>query len=578
MRTGELVARRYRLKEARGSGSGGTVWTAFDTKLRRLVALKRPHGVASAEDRRQFRREAEIAAQVHHPNLIAVYDWVDDGWLVMEHMAADSLDKILANGPLPPERVARIGMQIAGALAALHAHGIVHRDVKPGNILVGDNDLAKLTDFGISTWSEVTGGNDGRISGTPAYTAPEVAAGNAADRESDVFSLGATLYAAVEGAPPFGTGEPAEILTRARAAEIPPPRHAGPLTEPMTDALHRKPGKRPTADRLRERLREITGDWEPLVPAPAPRSWWRRRPVQVAASALVVVAVAVPLVPRLTGADLIGEERTAEPCALLQADDFREFGAPELKPNWGNFNRCDVLIDVKRDKKIDVELQLATMVSQRRDAFWRTIAAPPFEVLEIPPSGPECNRLIIVDDRYGVRVSTEMDNSPADLCRIADIAVERARTVLRAGQIPRRAKEFPPKSAARINACELLPADALPGLNGGVNVFGGWSCKWRSEVTASDVHVRYDQHAVRSPTKGTLKPVGGHEAYVEKKAKECIYRVPYPPSIRPELALVDHLLVSVTNDRPEQERCAAAEQLTKAAADNMNRGVGRGPG
>ncbi|SDD80658.1 serine/threonine-protein kinase [Actinokineospora iranica] len=572
MRTGDVVDGRYRLEDARGSGSGGTVWTAFDTKLKRVVALKRPHGVANSAERRQFRREAEIAAQVHHPNLIAVHDCVDDGWLVMENMAADSLDKIIATGPLPPDRVARIGVQIAGALAALHAQRIVHRDVKPGNILVGDNDLAKLTDFGISIWREVTGTDDGRISGTPGYTAPEVAGGLAAGAASDVFSLGATLYAALVGAPPFGTGDAVEVLARARDSEITVPD--GPLAPLMTEMLDRKPKRRPTAEQVRLRLREIVGDWEPPSLPPARTPLWRRGLVQVTGAGLAVagltaavLAVALPE----TGDGLIGDEHTADPCALLRASDFREFGPPELKPDWANFNRCDVLIDVGRNEKLDVEVQLATLASQRRDATWRTISAPPFEVLAIPLPDSECNRIVLVDDTYGVRVTATMEDSPKDLCRIADIAVETVREVLRAGPIPRRTEEFPPGSAAHINTCELLPDDALPGLTAGVNVFGGWSCKWYTAITKTGVHVRYDQHAARAEITGTLKPVGGRPAYLEKKDGECTFRVPYPPSNRPERALVDVLLVTVENDQPEDQRCATAEQLTKVAADNMNR-------
>jgi serine/threonine protein kinase len=152
VRTGDVVDGRYRLEDHCGSGGCGVVWTAFDRKLKRTVALKRPHIMASQSDRLRFRREAETAAQVDHPNAVSVYDTVDgdDCWLVMEYAPATGLDRVLADtGMLPPIRVARIGVQIAAALSAVHAKDIVHRDVKPGNILVGENDFAKLTDFGI---------------------------------------------------------------------------------------------------------------------------------------------------------------------------------------------------------------------------------------------------------------------------------------------------------------------------------------------------------------------------------------------------------------------------------------------
>ncbi|RKT54820.1 serine/threonine-protein kinase [Saccharothrix australiensis] len=574
MRTGDMVDGRYRLEDARGSGSGGTVWTAFDTKLKRKVALKRPHGAVSAEERRQLRREAEIAAQVHHPNLIAVHDCVDDGWLVMEHMAADSLDKAIVEGPLPPERVARIAMQVAGALAALHAHRIVHRDVKPANILLGDDDLAKLADFGISIWHEVTGADDGRISGTPAYTAPEVAGGSAAREPSDVFSLGATMYAALKGEPPFGTGDAAAVLARARDGDIAVPD--GVLAPLMTEMLDRRPQRRPTAAEVRRRLGEIVGDWAPPPPPPVPAPFWRRRRFRLVGAGLAVVGLAAAAVavawPKPGPDSLVGDERTAEPCALLRASDFGEFGPPELAPDRGNFNRCDVLIDVRAKEKIDVEVQLTTLVSQQRDATWPTLSAPPFEVLEVPSDDDsECNRLVLVDDRYGVRVTAGLDDSPKDLCRIADVAVGTVRKVLGEGPIPRRGEDFPPGSAARIDACGLLPDDALPGLTGRVDVFGGWSCKWYTAITDSKVHVRYDQHASRSRITGQLRAVDGREAYVEDADGECTYRVPHHPSNRPERARVDVLMVTVADDQPADRRCGTAEQLTKVAAANMNR-------
>ncbi|ONI79879.1 hypothetical protein ALI144C_24420 [Actinosynnema sp. ALI-1.44] len=225
MRTGDLVGGRYELQDICGSGSGGLVWTAFDRKLKRRVALKRPHAEVTHAGRALFRREAQNAAQVHHPHAISVFDTIDaDGcWLVMEYLPTQSMDRMLAtSGALPPRRVARIGLQIADALAAVHAKNIVHRDVKPGNILVTDDDLAKLTDFGISLWRDVTCTGDSKFSCTPAYAAPEVAKGYPASRASDVFSLGATLFAAVEGTPPFGSGEPYEILERVRLADVPP--------------------------------------------------------------------------------------------------------------------------------------------------------------------------------------------------------------------------------------------------------------------------------------------------------------------------------------------------------------------
>ncbi|MFB9903131.1 serine/threonine-protein kinase [Allokutzneria oryzae] len=582
MRTGDLVDGRYQLDDARGSGAGGLVWTAFDRKLKRTVALKRPHTVDSAADRLQFRREAENAAQVHHPNAISVFDTVDSDecWLVMEHLSADSLDKILAaNGPLPPHRVARIGVQIAAALAAVHAQKILHRDVKPGNILVTDHDLAKLTDFGISIWCEVTGTDDGRVCGTPAYLAPEVAGGRAATEASDVFSLGATLFAALEGTPPFGSGEPAEVLARAREGAIPPMVHAGPLAPLLTRMLDSRPTKRPTANQVRQRLREIVGDWEPPDPV-APRApLWRRRPVQAITAAVVVVALAVVVAleryPDPVSTDLIGDERTADPCSLVRQSVFRDIGPSELKTDYGNFNRCDVLIDVGREEKLDVEVQLVTRASQKEREDWRLVTGDPFDVLVVPSDDTDCNRLVRVDDKYGVRVTAKLANSPRDLCRVAGIAVATVKSVLRRGQIPRRPKDFPTDSLAGVEACALLPAEALAGFEGmnpGMPGFGDWSCKWFTAVTRTEVHLRYDQHAATDSIKGQAKKLGGHEAYVEldtDSGQSCTVQMPYKTRNQAARAHVDMMRLTVKGERPGPALCPDAERLATAAATNL---------
>lgn len=569
MRTGDLVDGRYRLEDAKGAGSGGIVWSAFDTKLKRTVALKRPHG-------EQLAREAEIAAQVQHPNLIAVFDEVD-GWLVLEHLESASLDQLLVQGPLPVERVARIGMQIAGALAAVHERGIVHRDVKPGNVLVAANDLAKLTDFGISVWSEVTGTDDARVSGTPAYTSPEVAAGHAAGPESDVFSLGATLFAALEGAPPFGTGAPDEVLNRVRAAQL--PQLTGPLAGLLADMLNRRRKKRPTASQVRERLREIVGGWEPPSPVATRKPFWRRRSGQLAGASLAVIAVAAGAFvalrpPPAAGSDLIGEEREADPCSLMSQHVFRDFGPSELRTDSGNFNRCDVLVDVRREEKIDIEVQLVTRASLQIEKSWQLVQGKPFSVYLMPSDDRECNRLVNVDARYGVRVSAKMPNSPEDLCAIADTAVNTVQEVLRKGQIPRRAKKFPEGSAAWVNTCGLLPAETLPGFNQPVDVFAGWSCKWFSLANRTEVRVRYDQHPLTDSIGGRPATLGGHEAYVKRDtgtSRSCTVQVPYrPPQHLPRTTL-DVLLVTVIGDPGEVELCPEAERLAAVAAVNLHR-------
>lgn len=264
-----LVAGRYRLGERIGAGAMGIVWRARDERLRRTVAVKqllvRPglDAVGTEEARSRAMREARIAARLQHPNAVTVYDVAehdDQPWLIMEYVPSRSLGAELAErGPLPPYRVARIGSQVAAALAAAHDAGVVHRDVKPGNVLIAADGTAKITDFGISrAVDDVVLTATGLLSGTPAYLAPELAQGGLPVSASDVFSLGSTLYAAVEGQPPFGTGDnPLALLHTVAAGAVTPPRNAGPLTEVLMSLLAREPDARPTMREAADRLAAV---------------------------------------------------------------------------------------------------------------------------------------------------------------------------------------------------------------------------------------------------------------------------------------------------------------------------------
>ncbi|WP_158842820.1 serine/threonine-protein kinase [Saccharothrix deserti] len=586
MRTGDVVGGRYELEDARGSGSGGVVWGAFDRKLKRRVALKRPHTAADHTDRTQFRREAETAAQVQHPNAVSIFDTVDadDCWLVMEYMPAESLDKALAaKGPLPPERVARIGVQIAGALAAVHAKNIVHRDVKPGNVLVTDDDLAKLTDFGISIWRDVTRTDDGRVTGTPAYTSPEVAGGHPASRASDVFSLGATLFAAVEGTPPFGNGEPHEVLERVRRGQTLPMRQAGPLAPLLAEMLRPHPHRRPTTDEVRLRLKDIVGDWEP-PPAPVQRptrARARRRPLLRAAAGFTFVMAISAVVftwqyqapaaqQHSPVSDLVGDERTADPCALIDEEELRRFGPTRLFTTYGNFNRCDVVVDVSAKAPVDVEIQLITRAS-------RAVQGRPFEVIEGAWQSGECDRTVVVDDEYAVRVAAKLQNPPLDLCAVAEVATGTVLKVLRSGPIPRRATPFPAGSLAHVDACSVLDDEALTTLAGvdgdsAVNVFGNWACKWFSTVGGPGINLRFDQHPAQEVLMGELVEVGGRAGYLQLNtgsSTNCTVSVPHRPANLPQRAQIDVMVLTVTGDRPGHEYCARAMRLTAVAAAKL---------
>ena len=252
------IGGRYRLSRQLASGGMGTVWQGWDERLHRTVAIKKLHvqpGLTETERDvavKRVIREARLTARLHHPSAVQVFDIVDDGdspCLIMQYVPSRSLQEIVReDGPLPPDEVARIGMQVAAALAAAHRAGIVHRDVKPGNVLIAEDGTAKITDFGISrALGDTTLTSTGMVTGTPAFMAPEVARGAASDFASDVYSLGATLYMAVEGNPPYGTDEnPMAVLYRVASGESDPPTRSGPLTPMLNTMMSRDAARRPS--------------------------------------------------------------------------------------------------------------------------------------------------------------------------------------------------------------------------------------------------------------------------------------------------------------------------------------------
>lgn len=270
----------------------GAVWLASDQLLDREVAVKQVVSTdglsdAGADDvRTRALREGRMAARLNHPNAIAMHDIAVDGgepWLVMEYVPSRSVAQILhSTGTLPVVHSAQIGAQVAAAMATAHTEGIVHRDIKPGNILVAttgrDAGLVKISDFGISrAKDEIQTAENGVITGTPAYFAPEVARGAEPTEASDVYSLGATVYTAVEGTPPFGVDEDSLVLLhRVARGEITPPQRAGVLAPVLLAMLEPSPTRRPTMAQARDQLAAVAagpgGNPAAVLAAPLPRS------------------------------------------------------------------------------------------------------------------------------------------------------------------------------------------------------------------------------------------------------------------------------------------------------------------
>ncbi|MFL6161815.1 MAG: serine/threonine-protein kinase [Jatrophihabitantaceae bacterium] len=291
-----VLAGRYRLVNRLAAGGMGSVWEAWDELLQRPVAVKQllyqpglsKEDAQVAVDRAM--REARITARLHHPHAVPVYDVVEHEGrpcLIMQYVPSQSLQEILnEKGALAPTVVAGIGADIASALAAAHQAGIVHRDVKPSNVLITEDGSAKLTDFGVShAVGDVTLTSVGMVTGTPAYLAPEVARGARSDAAADVFSLGATLYAALEGSPPFGTAEnPMALLHRVASGQTVPPRRSGPLAPLLVRMLAANPADRPpmidvsrTLTALRadlDSMQEPTRPMVPPIPVPVPAEPW----------------------------------------------------------------------------------------------------------------------------------------------------------------------------------------------------------------------------------------------------------------------------------------------------------------
>jgi len=507
---GDLIAGQYRLEAEIASGGTAEVWRATEQGSNAAVALRRVRLSHLAPDERQgasqrLRAEAAIASLLDHPHIASVYRLVEhDGepWLVMRYVSAPNLAELAAAGPLAARRAAGIGAHVAGALAYAHSPGlgIVHGTVTPQHVHVGQNDHVTVTGFGIST-------TEGAGPAGPAYVAPEVANGLEGGPQADVFSLGATLFAAVEGHSPWGEGDPEQIRAAAMKGVVDPPRQAGPLGPVLVRMLESRPRERPTAAAAAQMLAEVAngdvsgGRGEHTGGS---RSLW----IAIAATALVVALVAVGLVvwlrPAVPGVDAaaaagpaLGDPATADPCSLIRPEPLDRFGQTLVEADSGNFDRCDVVIDSAQDR-FTAQLLLVKSgtvlpegVPEERDGL---------VIVRGTPVNGECARTLRLSDGYDVRIMARpVRGALPDPCAVADAVTDTALGVVVRGPVPRRSAPFDPGSLATVDACGLLdPATVatVPGLEtvGPDPGVAGWDCDWENLTTGASIEVSYDRN------------------------------------------------------------------------------------
>jgi eukaryotic-like serine/threonine-protein kinase len=582
---GDLIAGRYRLDAEIGSGE---VWRATEQGSNATVTLNRVRLSHLAPPERERARErlrvdAGNASLLGHPNISSVQGLVEhdgDPWLVMSYVSAANLDELTTAGPLSPRRAAALGAYVAGALAYAHspAHGVVHGAVTPRNVLVGAGDHVTLTGFGGST---VAG--EGRFAGLAPYVAPEVANGIEGGPQADVFSLAATLYATVEGRPPWGDGDPEQTRAAAMKGVVEPPRRAGALAPVLMRMLESRPRERPAAAEAARMLAEVART-EPSrgSDGSTSRRWWPW--IAVAAVLAVVVAVAGLVVwPRMApGAAVgagpvpaLGDPVAADPCSLIQPEPLERFGKTILDPAAGNFDRCDVYIESGADRAA-ARVQLV----KSRSALPAGVPEDHngMAVVRAAPANGECVRTMRLSDGYDVRVIGELARGAApDPCAVADVATETALAVLDRGSVPRRPAPFELGSLAAVDACGLLDAATVATVPGLQAVqpdpgFAGWGCDWQTPPPGASVRVSYDRDEGISPEAGRRMKIAGRDAAAraDQDGAGCDVTVLHRPYTDPRGKPLDELLIVMVDQlNPVPDPCAGAVAIATVAVGRL---------
>lgn len=601
--TGHVVNERYRLLRRLGSGGMGVVWLATDEVLHREVALKQIPltGMDAAQAElvgRRLRREARTSAMLHHPNIVSIFDVVlsaEAAWLVLEYVPARSLSDLVGeSGPMPPAAVATIGTQIAAALARAHDVGITHRDVKPANVLVTGNGVAKLADFGTSqVVDDPTITPPGLISGTPMYFAPEVAGGSPAGSPADLFALGSTLYTAVEGGSPFQHHgfNMQDLLDQIQCGNYRSPKRAGPLLPVLTRLLALHPDDRPTAGQARALLAAVAEGAAPEPPARSRRLPW------VAGLAAVLVAVLVGTVLALTdgtvpgtpgraepanpppgsptpaGAVGLDDPRLADPCSLLDVGAVAGFGELTVRQDYGGFDDCRGTV-ASRDIEVALTAEFQPSLpagGALPDGAQRLSGG--IAVGRAAPAETSCQREVALGDRTRFDITVQLaEGGSAPVCRIADAATQGALRAVRTGRVRQR-QPAPADSLRRVDACALLDGARMPAglsVSRGQPAFGNWRCIWGDpdDPQRPAVQVLFYQ---RPPPSSVLpgrypKRMGDRQGFLVPggydESRSCVAEITQTPfTTRTGEARVELVLLTVFGPGSPDALCRTASEL-----------------